>query len=231
MPSFTPFPQSEELVFKFLEGVSYTNEMDESINVHNTFYRLPTYLDDPHITFFLYETKYYTNTRNDLLGVNKANFLFSVWGCDITQCVNVSRQCIFAIHNFPPWKIAWRILTNLKDGTGVMGSGDVNTGLLSTLDMLNGRLAPDGVDPSNYPDPIEELREINIVLNGILADPNLNKATNSSRVKELVERIAPRIENFGFTLCVRNHLDNLRPQQIESGYYERLIEVEFLNGG
>ena len=232
MPSYVPFPESEELVYKFLCGINFSSALDNKVvantmsgfdadsahNVQITYLRLPTVFEPPHVTFFLYETKYYTNSRNDLLGVNRANYLFSCWGHNPDQAVILSRECELALHNFPPWKIAWRILTNLKSGSG----GSIDT---TSLDSLTTTLSGDRVDP------IDNLLDINTTLDTILNHDHLGSATNANEVKTSVENIIPYIDNFGFTLCIRNKLDNLRPQQLESGYYERLLEVEFLNGG
>ena len=209
--NFTPFPAAEELINKFLNGVNFSD------TVEITYPRLPATGKFPHVTFFLFRQNYYTNMRNDLLGVNNANFVFSFWGTTVDQVVILSRECELALHDFPPFKIGWRILTNLKEGSG----GGIDLGPLKQVTAT--------LESGN--DPLDELKSINSSLNTILSDENLESASNADEVKTEVNAILPFIENLGFTLRARNKLDILRPQQIESGYFERALEVEFLNGG
>ena len=227
MATFVPFPESEELIYKFLLGVDFGSDSDgNKVKVDITFPRLPTEVFVPHVTFFLYQQRYYTNTRNDLLGVSNANFLFSFWGKTPDQVVEMSHLCELALHDFPPFKIGWRILTLLPNQNGA--SGDID------LSNLNGsilKLTPDPVTKQSLSEAIDELPTINTTLNSILSNTNLEDAGNADEIRTKVNTLIPYIDNLGFTLRAMNKLDILRPQQLESGYYERALEVEFLNGG
>lgn len=246
--AINPFPNVERNLNLFAQGVQFElNGEHYTPLVTNP--RFPQYGRLDHISYFLYRTNYYTNMQNDLLGVRSLNYLFSFWTENPHVGYVLADQFEASVHNFPPVKLAWRILDKLKEAN--MMNEDIKLRGKYTKALGVG-YDPDDPEKEDNPlslvlnpetDKIESrlkyLDKTNRVLEGIYKDvcepldDMVESPVETVKAKDILDGIRlimSSIEYYGFTLKSLNKLDILRPQQIESGFFERVVEIEYLNG-